>query len=86
MLRLMPKHLPVCVTISDSDLIAARQQVPQAVSDVFEKVAAMEVWDDYRRSLGLLEGRGVAVVNVPAHELTSATINRYLEIKSRGML
>ncbi|MSR65298.1 MAG: DUF58 domain-containing protein [Verrucomicrobiae bacterium] len=86
MWRLLPKHLPICVTISDSDLLAARHQTPQVVTDVFEKLAAMEVWDDYRRALGLLEGRGVAVVNVPAHELTSATINRYLEIKSRGML
>lgn len=86
MLRLLPKHLPICVTISDSDLLAARQQTPRVVTDVFEKVAAMEVWQDYRRALGLLEGRGVSVVNVPAQELTTATINRYLEVKSRGLL
>lgn len=86
MLRLLPKHLPVCVTISDSDLLAARHQMPRVVNDVFEKVAAMEVWEDYRRALGQLECRGVSVVNVPANELTTATINRYLEIKARGLL
>jgi len=86
MLRLAPKHLPMCVTLSDSDLLAARQQTPETPLDVFEKVAATEVWEDYKRAIGLLEGRGVTVVHVPAHELTTATINQYLRIKSRGLL
>ncbi len=84
--RLLPKHLAMCVAISDSDLIAARQQMPQTVMDVFEKVAAMEVWEDYKRAIGLLQGRGVTVVHVPANELTTGTINKYLEIKARGLL
>jgi hypothetical protein len=60
--------------------------MPQTVMDVFEKVAAMEVWEDYKRAIGLLQGRGVTVVHVPANELTTGTINKYLEIKARGLL
>ncbi len=86
MLYLMPRHLPLCVTISDSDLIAAQRAVPEGTAQAFELVAAMELWEDYRSALRLLERQGALTVNVPANMLSTATINRYVEIKRRGLL
>lgn len=83
---LVPRHLPLCVMISDSDLIAAQRAVPSATAQAFELVAAMELWEDYRSALRLLERQGALTVNVPANMLTTATINRYVEIKRRGLL
>jgi uncharacterized protein (DUF58 family) len=86
MMYLVPRHLPLCITISDSDLIAAQRAVPPATAQAFELVAAMELWEDYRSALRLLERQGALTVNVPANMLTTATINRYVEIKRRGLL
>jgi uncharacterized protein (DUF58 family) len=86
MLYLRPRHLPLCVTISDSDLLAAQSQTPVEAAEAFRLVAAVELWEDYRNAVLLLERHGALTVNVPANALTTSTINRYLEVKKRGLL
>ena len=86
MLYLRPRHLPLCVTISDSDLLAAQSHTPTQAAEAFRLVAAVELWEDYRNAVHLLERHGALTVNVPANSLTAATINRYLEVKKRGLL
>ncbi|HUK83078.1 MAG TPA: DUF58 domain-containing protein [Verrucomicrobiae bacterium] len=86
MRHLAPRHLPVCVTISDSDLMAAQTVTPETAPAAFELVAAMELWEDYQKAVRFLERQGALTVNVPANTLTTAVINRYLEVKRRGLL
>ncbi len=86
MRHLAPRHLPVCVTISDSDLMAAQKVAPETAPAAFELVAAMELWDDYQKAVHFLERQGALTVSVPADALTPAVINRYLEVKRRGLL
>jgi uncharacterized protein (DUF58 family) len=83
---LVPRHLPLCVTVSDSDLLAAQRAVPATPTAAFELVAAIELWEDYQKALRFLEREGALTVNVPANVLTTAVINRYLEVKRRGLL
>jgi len=40
-LYLQPRHLPLCVTISDSDLLAAQSQAPAEAAEAFRLVAAV---------------------------------------------
>lgn len=86
MRQLAPRHLPVCVTISDSDLMAAQRLAPETTPAAFELVAAMELWEDYQKAVRFLEHQGALTVSVPANALTPAVINRYLEVKRRGLL
>lgn len=83
---LIPRHLPMTVTLSDSGLVHAIRKVPQTELEVYEHVAAQEVWNDYQRTVRALQSHGVLTVNVPAEELTLATINRYLEVKRTSRL
>ena len=83
---LVPRHLPLCVTVSDSDLVAAQRAVPATATAAFELIAATELWEDYQKALRFLEREGALTVNVPADVLTTAVINRYLIIKRRGLL
>src|ERR1041384_3712709 len=86
MRHLAPRHLPVCVTISDSDLMAAQKVTPETAPAAFELVAAMELWDDYQKAVRFLERQGALTVSVPANALTPPVINRYLDVKRRGLL
>jgi hypothetical protein len=54
--------------------------------DVYRHAAAQEVWNDYQRTICSLQGHGVLTVNVPAADLTVATVNRYLTIKETARL
>jgi uncharacterized protein (DUF58 family) len=85
-LPFMPRHLPVIVTVSNSEILAVTRKIPDNEFEVYRHVAAMEIWNDYQRTLRGLRSRGVATVSVPAQELTTAAINEYLRIKETARL
>jgi len=85
-LPLLPRHLPVIVTVSNSELLAVTRKMPENEFEVYRHVAAMEIWTDYQRTLRALRSRGVATVSVPAQELSTAAINEYLRIKETARL
>jgi uncharacterized protein (DUF58 family) len=85
-LPLMPRHLPVIVTVSNSEILAVTRKVPENEFDVYRHVAATEIWNDYQRTLRGLRSRGIATISVPAQELSTATINEYLRIKETARL
>ena len=83
---LMPRHLPVIVTVSNSEILAVTRKPPTTEFEVYRHVAASEMWTDYQRTLRGLRSRGVATVSVPAQELSTAAINEYLRIKETARL
>jgi uncharacterized protein (DUF58 family) len=85
-LPLLPRHLPVIVTVSNSEILAVTRKVPDNEFEVYRHVAAMEIWNDYQRTLRGLRSRGVTTVSVPAQELSTAAINEYLRIKETARL
>jgi len=85
-LPLRPRHLPVIVTVSNSEILAVTRQAPENEFEVYKHVAAMEIWNDYQRTLRGLTSRGLATVSVPAQDLSTATINEYLRIKETARL
>ncbi|MBE7559820.1 DUF58 domain-containing protein [bacterium] len=84
--RLVPQHLPCCVTIQDSDLAAAARRFPETAADVYRQVVAADLITEKKKTLGILARSGASVVHVPADQLCLATLSRYLEIKRRGIL
>jgi uncharacterized protein (DUF58 family) len=83
---LMPRHLPVIVTVSNSEILAVTKKAPASEFEIYRHVAATEMWNDYQRTLRALRSRGVATVSVPAQELSTAAINEYLRIKETARL
>ncbi len=79
-------HLPLCVSIEDSDVAAEAARAPRKAADVYRKAVACEVVQDTERTIARLERGGVLVVHVGAHTLSSAAVRRYLEIKYRNLL
>ncbi|MCE0499737.1 MAG: DUF58 domain-containing protein [Methylacidiphilales bacterium] len=85
-LPLRPRHLPVIITVSNSEILAVTRNEPENEFEVYRHVAAMEIWNEYQRTLRGLRSRGVQTVSVPAQDLSTATINEYLQIKETARL
>ena len=83
---LIPRHLPVIVTVSNSEILAVAKSMPSTEFEVYRTVAATEMWNDYQRTLRVLRSRGILTVSVPADELSAATIGEYLRIKDSARL
>lgn len=78
--------LPLVVTISDPNVYQAAQDIPRDSNSVYQRAVAQQILDERQLALQTLRKRGVLTLDVPAHQLSMAVINRYLELKGRTML
>jgi len=83
---LYPRHLPLCVTISDPAMLAAASAQPANSALAYERVVAEQMLDERRVLLESLHRHGALTLDVPADKLTVAVINKYLELKGRGRI
>jgi uncharacterized protein (DUF58 family) len=83
---LVPRHLPVLVTVSNSEILAVSRQVPESEIEVYRNVAATEMWNDYQRTLRGLRSHGILTISVPADQLSTSVINEYLRMKDSARL
>lgn len=79
-------HNALCVTINNRDVIDMAAMFPQTDSDLYEKAMAQRMLGQRESALEKLRASGVGILDVEASELTIATVNRYLALKSRGAL
>lgn len=83
---LIPRHLPLIVTIGDSDLRAVVSDVPVTVGDVYRQSVAEELLRQREAALRRITHAGGLALDVPVGKLSLSLVNRYLEVKERGML
>jgi len=83
---LLPRHLPLIVTIGDNDLRALVAQEPKAVTDVYRQSVAEELLQQREEALARITQLGGLALDVPAGQLSFQLVNKYLEVKERGLL
>jgi uncharacterized protein (DUF58 family) len=83
---LLPRHLPLIVTIGDNDLRALVVEVPRVVGDVYRQGVAEELLQQREEALARITELGGLVLDVPAGQLSFQLVNKYLEVKERGLL
>lgn len=84
--RLQPRHLPVVVTLQDPEIARLADMVPTTETEVYERAVARRFLEERARTLRQLTQQGVWTVDVSADKLSASVVNRYLEIKARGVL
>lgn len=84
--RLARHHLPLLVTMSDPNITHLVAQSPNSTTDVYQRAVAEQMLDERRIILDTLDRAGVLTLDVPADKLSIAVINKYLELKTRGVL
>lgn len=79
-----PRHLPVCVVLSDPAVLDAARRRPYSVDAIYQRAVAEQIMNERQLWLSRLNQRGVMTLDVPAHHMTAAIINHYLELKDHG--
>ncbi|MBV8222501.1 MAG: DUF58 domain-containing protein, partial [Candidatus Eremiobacteraeota bacterium] len=83
---LVPRHLVVCVLMNDEAIASALQTVPATAEDAYRASVAASLGAERRKAAAMLEARGIAVIDVPAADLTVSLINAYIDVKARNLL
>jgi len=79
-------HNAMCVTINNLDVIDLANSYPVSGAELYDKAMAQRMLTQRGAVLEALRGVGVGIVDAQASQLSVATVNRYLEMKSRGAL
>lgn len=87
---LLPRHLPLCVLMRDTDVEALALAPPTSghstTSDTFVHASAAEsiVWRD--GIVRTLRNAGALVLDARPEEITALLVKRYLEVKARRLI
>src|SRR5205085_2269097 len=73
-------------TIGDNDLHALVAQSPREISDVYRQSVAEELLQQREEALARITELGGLALDVPAGQLSFHLVNKYLEVKERGLL
>jgi len=85
-LRLVPRHLPLIVSMLDDDLQRVVSEVPATREAVLQRVVATRLESESRATVARLRDAGARVLRTSAAQLGPAAVNAYLDIKGRGRL
>lgn len=84
--QLIPRHLPLIITIGDTDLRELVRDRPASSADVYRQAVAEEILRQREEALMRIRHAGGLALDVPAGRLSLELVNKYLEVKERGML
>jgi uncharacterized protein (DUF58 family) len=84
--QLVRRHQPLFVAFSQLDLQRQAAAMPETVDAMFDTAAAQELLDRRERLLRRLEERGAMTLETQPEWLAASVLNRYLEVKERGIL
>ena len=83
---LRPLHLPLCVAIRESEWDEMLKDPPIKVQGVYERAVMQELLHRRSKALGGLVQKGALAMDLPPSKLSIGTMERYLEVKRRGLL
>ena len=84
--KLSKHHLVVCVTLTDSGIVELADQRTENSKSVYQKAIAERLLQEKHATLEILRRQGVITIDVPAHQLTMAVVNKYLELKAKSRI
>ena len=74
------------IFFENTEIKAATEQTPAHVGDIYLKTFAEKYMVDKRRIAFELKRNGIQTILTTPEHLSIDTINKYLEMKSRGMI
>jgi uncharacterized protein (DUF58 family) len=74
------------VLMNDAALADALAAEPRDVASAYRAALATSLTAERDRAVAGLRARGMLVVDVPARDLRIATLDAYLDVKTRGLL
>jgi uncharacterized protein (DUF58 family) len=79
-------HLLVVVFFENTEVAHFAAQSPQSVEDIYLQTAAKKYLHDKQQIAQILRQYGIQTVYTKPEELSVNTLNKYLELKARGMI
>jgi uncharacterized protein (DUF58 family) len=84
--QVMRRHLLLFVIMRQDELVAIAAEGPKNAEQMYRRAAAQELLHRRETLLAKLRERGALTLETTPREMTTAVLNRYLEVKERAMI
>jgi uncharacterized protein (DUF58 family) len=84
--RAAARHVVIVVAIRNDELLAATRPTASTPLAIYTSAAAEELVQEREEALVRMRRAGVTVLDVSAPHMATAVVNRYLDIKARGLI
>jgi uncharacterized protein (DUF58 family) len=85
-MQLMRRHLLLFVIMRQDELVEVAAVRPKNAEEMYRRAAAQELLHRRETLLAKLRERGALTLETTPREMTTAVLNRYLEVKERAMI
>jgi uncharacterized protein (DUF58 family) len=82
---MLPRHVVLFAVPRHLDLLSTAAAIPQSAQDMYRTVAAQETLERRDALLAGLRRKGALVLEATPSELGGGLVDRYLEVKERGL-
>lgn len=83
---LLPRHLPLVVAMSDTEVIDLADATPRTEQDLYRQGVAAGMLERRERLMARLSSLSVLVIDTPPEKISVDVLDQYLEIKARNLL
>lgn len=83
---LSPRHLPFCVTLRDREVDRISEEYSTELQGIMKRAVAHDLIAQRELAFSHLVRRGCLLLDCPPQDLSSKLVDKYLEIKARGLL
>lgn len=83
---LVPRHILLFVTMRQPEVAAVTAAQPSSAGEMYRVLAALEATDRRESLLRSLGQRGALILETSPAALAAGVVDRYLEVKERGMI
>jgi len=84
--KISRKHLLVMVLFKDSELTERAAQTKESVEDVYRVTLAAKLASEREEIANKLRNQGIQTISCTPEQLTIEVINKYMQLKSRGII
>ena len=84
--KLAADHLLVVVFFENTEMTSLIEQDSKTIEDIYTKTIAEKFSYEKRQIVKALNQRGIHTILTPPKELSVNAINKYLELKARGLI
>jgi len=85
-LGLLPRHLPLVVAMSDTEVVRLADSIPKMRQDLYRQAVAAGILERREHLMARLASQGVMVMDTTPERLSASVLDRYLRIKTRNLL
>jgi uncharacterized protein (DUF58 family) len=84
--QILTRHLLVFAVIAQKDLQELANKYPENSEEMFQIMAAQELVERRETLMARVRNKGALALEISPDRLTTVLVNRYLEVKERGLI